>query len=338
MTRQSEQFVTLFDSGFLSIGLALYQSLVDHAGPFKLWVICMDEAAEEQLNRLALPELETIPVREVETPELLAVKPDRDRAEYCWTVTPFSAAAVFKRDSQVRRVTYVDADVCFFKDPRILLQELDASGGHVLITEHAYAPEYDQTATSGRFCVQFVTFDRSQAAQRVMHWWQQRCLEWCYRRVEDSRFGDQKYLDRWPALFGPDVHVLQATENTLAPWNVQHYALRGAYGVDPVMYHFHGLRLHDDGLVRLFQDYRIGHAGLMLYRMYLQTLGDAVSMLRRVGIEPSVQAPPDQIKSGQKPPERFAALRRLKRKLVPPKLAPERRTRIVYGKLKSKHI
>lgn len=331
--RATEHFVTLFDSGFLPIGLTLYHSLAQQATPFKLWVICMDEAVERQLRMLDCPDLQIIPLRELETAELLAVKPTRDRAEYCWTLTPFSPQAVFDRDDSVRRVTYVDADVFFFNDPQILLQELVDSGKHVLITEHAYAPEYDHTVASGRFCVQFVTFDRSPDARRVMHWWQQRCLEWCYRRAEDGKFGDQKYLDHWPSLFGPDVHILQATNQTLAPWNVRYVAKLAAGEIDPVMYHFHGLRLHSGGVVRLVEGYRIGHAGLMLYRRYLQALSRSIQQLEEHGITIAAQDPPGRPKSLPQPPERFAALRRLKRRIFPPKLAPEPRMRVVFAKL-----
>ena len=219
-----EHFVTLFDASFLPIGLALYGSLKEHARPFRLWVLAIDEEAERHLVRLALPDVTVIPLREFETPALLAVKPGRTRAEYCWTMTPFTCQAVFDRDPSAMRATYVDADVFFFRDPRVLLKELDDSHKHVLITEHAYAPEYDRSHDSGRFCVQFLTFDRSQAAGEVMRWWQERCVEWCFARYEDGKFGDQVYLDQWPALFGDRVHIVRQVEKTLAPWNVRHFS------------------------------------------------------------------------------------------------------------------
>jgi hypothetical protein len=70
----------------------------------------------------------------------------------------------------------------------------------VLITDHGYAPEYDQSATSGQYCVQFMTFERD-GGEPVRRWWEERCIEWCYARFEDGKFGDQKYLDDWPYRF-----------------------------------------------------------------------------------------------------------------------------------------
>jgi hypothetical protein len=118
-----EHFCTLFDHKFLPMGMSLHQSLMTHAQPFHLWIVCMDELVEEQLKILALPQVSLIPLQEIETPELLAVKPERSRGEYCWTMTPFAFTAVFERQPNIERVTYLDADLYFFRNPQILLKE-----------------------------------------------------------------------------------------------------------------------------------------------------------------------------------------------------------------------
>lgn len=301
-----EHFVTLFDESFLAIGLALYHSLCEQAKPFRLWVICMDEAAEQHLALLALPDLSIVPIREIETPKLLAVKPGRSRGEYCWTVTPFSFDAVLDREQQATRVTYLDSDVFFFSDPRVLLSELDESGRDVLITEHAYAPEYDRSHDSGRFCVQFLTARRSEPARRVLDWWQQRCLEWCFARYEAGKFGDQVYLDQWPQLFGDNVHIVRQVEKTLAPWNVRHFSETAGAPLDPVMYHFHGFRLLGPRRARLYNFYRIGAEGMRFYNRYLTAISTSLETMRTAGIEPTFQ---------RIPAERFARLHRTLRRL-----------------------
>lgn len=304
-----EHFVTLFDDSFLPIGLAQYQSLAEHAAPFHLWVATIDDAAEQHLQQLALPNLSVIPLRDIETPELLEVKPGRTRGEYCWTITPFVCEAVFQREPTAQRVTYLDSDVWFLADPRILLSELEHSRKHVLITEHAFAPEYDRSHDSGRFCVQFLTFDRTAAATRVMEWWQERCLEWCFARYEDGKFGDQAYLNRWPDLFGKELRILEQTDKTLAPWNVRYFAHKHAWeGANwkPVLFHFHGFRLLGPESARLYRFYNVGSYGDGIYNRYLRAVGAALSQLRKAGIETPYHT---------LPPERFGAWHRLMRKL-----------------------
>lgn len=280
----TEHFCTLFDSNYLPQGLALYQSLITHAYDFHLWVVCMDELVEQQLQQLSLPWVTILPLSQVETGELLAIKPQRTRGEYCWTLTPFTFQAVFDRAPTVERVTYLDADLYFFENPSILLEEL-AEDRHVLFTEHAYAPEYDQSQISGRFCVQFLTFRRTEKAARIMKWWQDRCLEWCFNRVEDGKFGDQKYLDVWTELFGQDVQIVQQVEKTLAPWNVRFFEQKLGGNLTPVFYHFHGLKIVSPHQIQLYSRYKIGKQGLQLYEIYLQAIHTSLQQIQ------SIQAP-----------------------------------------------
>jgi hypothetical protein len=256
---------------------------MSHAQPFQLWVLCIDEQVEKHLQQLALPHVKLIPLREVETAALLAVKPTRTRGEYCWTLTPFTFQAVFDRDPSVDQITYLDADLFFFSSPQILLRELDADK-HVLFTEHAYAPEYDQTETSGRFCVQFLTFRRTEEAARVMRWWQDRCVEWCFSRCEGGKFGDQRYLDYWPKLFGNDVQIVRQVEKTLAPWNVYYFDQKQKGNLTPVFYHFHGVKIVNSDQIQLYLKYRISQQGMRLYEAYIAAIHMSVQRLQAIEV------------------------------------------------------
>jgi hypothetical protein len=273
-----EHYVTLFDGLFLPQGLALHASLERHAGSYTLWVLCVDDCAHDVLSRLALPNVRLLRLADWETPELLQVKPGRTRGEYCWTLTPFAPRFVFDADTSVQRVTYLDADVWLCATPGLLFREFDGSGKSVQITEHAYAPEHDQTATSGRFCVQFITFNR-QSGELVRRWWADRCIEWCFARVEPGRFGDQMYLDDWPSRFADQVHVLQNKSLLQAPWNATRFAPSEA-----AAYHFHGLRLAAGGHVLLTENYQLPAATIRThYEPYVKALASAVHRLRTVG-------------------------------------------------------
>lgn len=197
----------------------------------------MDDEVHSILSRLQLPQVRLLRLSDWETPELLAVKPGRSRGEYCWTLTPFCIRFVFESAHHACRVTYIDADTWFRASPRPIFEELDQSGRGVLITEHAYAPEYDQSDSSGRFCVQFMCFVRD-SGESVRAWWEARCLEWCFARHEDGKFGDQKYLEEWPELFADMVHVLRNQALTMGPWNATRFPYSAA-----VFWHFHGVRL-----------------------------------------------------------------------------------------------
>lgn len=246
----------------------------------ELFVVAMDTQVEKLIESLQWEGLKTIPLRAVEAefPRLLKAKADRSVGEYCWTLSSFTFAAVFSADKEVEAVTYLDADLYFFSSPLTFLNEFERSKKNVFITEHAYDPQYDQSATSGRFCVQYITFRKTPGGLKVLNWWQERCLEWCYARHEDGKFGDQKYLDVWPEIFGEDVHICQQPEKTLAPWNVKFYEKRG--GLAPVFYHFHSFRFVSPSRVRLFCSYRIYGEPIQFYKIYLRELRELIVLLK----------------------------------------------------------
>lgn len=282
-----EHYVTLFDSLFLPQGLALHASMQRHIKNHTLWILCVDDEAHRALTQLSLPNVRLLQLSQLETKDLLRVKPGRSKGEYCWTLTPFAPRFVFEADPNVSRVTYIDADIWFRKDPAPIFEEFENSGKAVLITDHAYAPEYDQSATSGQYCVQFVTFERVEG-EEVRDWWEQRCIEWCYAHFEDGKFGDQKYLDVWPTLFKNKVHVLMNKELCLAPWN----ASRFPYG-NAVIYHFHGLRITGPSSVHI-GFYKIPKATFnSVYLTYFQDFKISNSILSGIGFSIKTQKKKD---------------------------------------------
>ena len=128
-----EHFVTLFDSRFLLLGLTLHASLQKVAPDSHLWVICIDELVDEQIKKLNLENISTIPLWTIETDELKKVKPTRTVGEYCWTLTPFAPKAVFDMAPDAERVTYLDSDLFFFSNPDKFFYEFESSKKHVLI-------------------------------------------------------------------------------------------------------------------------------------------------------------------------------------------------------------
>ena len=144
-----ENFVTLFNNIFLPQGLALHLSMERHMHNYLLWILCVDDETYNVMKKLDLPNIRLLKLSNLETKELLSVKSERSIAEYCWTLSSFAPRYVFEADKSVKRVTYVDADLWFIKQPRSIFDEFERSGKQVLITEHAYAPKYDQSEKFG---------------------------------------------------------------------------------------------------------------------------------------------------------------------------------------------
>jgi hypothetical protein len=214
-------FCTLFDSNYFTRGIALYKSLSNQNINFHLYVFAFDDKCYLNLKNLQLHNLTVISLSEFEDNDLLKVKSERTKAEYCWTSTP-STILYCINNFKIDNCTYLDADLFFYNSPLSLYEEIHNAS--IAITKHNYTLKYDQSKTSGIYCVQFVYFKNDNNGLKALNWWRNSCLEWCYARLENGKFGDQKYLDDWTSRF-ENVHVIKNPAAGLAPWNVQQFEI-----------------------------------------------------------------------------------------------------------------
>lgn len=286
-------YCTYFDRNFLPQGLALYRSLERHDAEFTLSVLCFDVETYEVLTRLELPAMRLISLADFECGDdaLVATKDGRTRVEYYWTCTPSLPLYLFRTQPEIDVLAYVDADLYFFSDPQRIYDEFADSS--TLIIEHRYTEELSYLAEhSGIYNVGFMLFRRDMWGLGVLQWWRSRCIEWCYARVEDGRFGDQKYLDDWPLRF-ENVSVLQNVGAGLAPWNIHKYALECSQGRvlvsgEPlVFFHFHSFRRFARSLYRpALSAYKVTPNQLhMLFDPYVGQLDELDRMLKAAGFE-----------------------------------------------------
>ena len=270
-------YCTLFDSNFLTRGLAMYESLKIHSDTFHLYVFAFDLKSYDLLTKLKLEKVTIISLKEFEDEELLKIKKDRSVAEYCWTCTP-SIIKYSIEKYNLTNCTYLDADLYFFSNPSLLIEEMQDNS--VLITEHRYSPKYDQSDASGIYCVQFMTFKNDLNGMKALNWWRAACIDWCYAKVEDGKFGDQKYLDDWTVRF-KGVHVLKNLGGGVAPWNIQQYNLLNKQ-FELVFYHFHDLRFLKSNKVDLGV-YELSNNDIkILYVPYIQHHEDIVNKLKHI--------------------------------------------------------
>lgn len=244
-----DHFCTYFDRNYLAQGLTLYRSLMDHSGPFTLWVLCFDDAAHEVLSGLNLANLRPVSLLEFEEGDdaLLNAKRNRGLVEYFFTCTPSWLLFLLNRHPELERITYLDADLMFYAAPSPVFEELGDRS--ILIVGHRFPEKLRHLESSfGIYNVGLLAFRNDPIGRGCLRWWRDRCLEWCFDRPEKGRFADQKYLDDWPARF-ERVVVLRNKGAGLAPWNHMNYRVRFQDGEirvdgDPlIFYHFQGVRI-----------------------------------------------------------------------------------------------
>jgi lipopolysaccharide biosynthesis glycosyltransferase len=204
-------FCTYFDKNYLDKGLALYHSLSVHCQPFKLWILCLDDEVYRKLNGMKLPSVTLISIAgfEWEDTKLAEAKKNRSLIEYYFTCTPSLILKVMETNREIDILTYLDADLYFFSSIEPLYKEM--VGYSILIVEHRFPPHLHHLEKYGIYNVGLLSFRNDRNAMVCLQWWRDRCLEWCYDRLEDGKFADQKYLNDWLERFSL-VRVLKGLE------------------------------------------------------------------------------------------------------------------------------
>lgn len=247
MTDRHRYFCTYLDHRYIPRFLLLYDSLVRHCPTAELWVLCFDDECLHRLTAMHAPRARLIRMSDFEArnPDVAAVKRSRSVVEYYFTCTPALPLYVLRESPWIDLITYVDADLFFFSDLEPLFDELGS--GSIAIVAHRFPARLQHLENHGKYNVGILTFRQDAQGLACLHWWRERCLEWCYDYLEGGKYADQKYLDEWPEIFS-GVVVLRHKGINVAPWNVGNSVIskRGGRiyvdGQPLVCFHFHGIK------------------------------------------------------------------------------------------------
>jgi hypothetical protein len=284
-------------------GLAMYRSLVEHATPFTLYVLCFDDFTYNALQKLNRPDLVPISQADFEAGDLplAAAKKNRSRVEYFFTCSPSFCLYLMRRYPAIDVLSYVDADLFFRSSLDPMFAELGMKS--VLIIGHRFPERLKHLEQTGVFNVGFLMFRNDSHGLECLQVWREQCLEWCYDRIENGRYADQKYLDAWPDRLGTQLVVLQHKGANVAPWNWMNYHINydaGRVQIDGqvmVFYHFAGMKILNRWLCNPgLSHYGGGSLSLRrhIYRPYLRALRETRSWLRRIdsSIDPGFEFQP----------------------------------------------
>jgi len=269
-------FCTIFDSAYFAKGLALYHSL-SKVCDFHLYIFSPDEICISAIMKKNFSNVTIIPFNCVETKELLAVKESRTVGEYYWTIKATCIKHLFDT-LKLNFVTYIDTDSFFYSSPKPLFDELENNS--VLIIPHNFSPKYFKEMKNGIYNAGFISFRNDKPGLKALDWWNEKCIEWCFSKKEDGKFGDQMYLNELAEFEG--VHTLKH-RGALANWNVQQYNFRKTKDsiigkaksneeFDVVFYHFHYLKFLNSNEVELGRKFLSDEVFTLFYKPYIEFL------------------------------------------------------------------
>ena len=282
-------YCTYFDRNYLVKALALIESLnANEKTPFHLFAVCQDELTRIVLEKLSPPNVSAIPMHEIEggDVELLAAKQNRSLVEYYWTTTPTIILRLLETYPEIDSLTYLDADLFFFSSPDPIFAEFQDHS--VLIHEHRFSPSMNHLEPFGKYNVGLLCFRKDRKGYQVLKWWRERCIEWCYMRFEDGKYGDQLYLNAFPTRFS-GVKVIEHVGAGVAPWNHEQYEYDTGdagnvlvNGRPVIFYHFHGLIFaHPELIIPAVHHHPLTGEILRLFHLpYIHSLDRGIEAVR----------------------------------------------------------
>lgn len=242
-------FCTLFDSNYISKGLALYLSIERYTQDFTMYVMAMDQKCQHMLSKMAFAKIVVDCIENITDPKLTEAKNNRSRAEFCWTCGPY-VTDFFLHKYNLPSIAYLDSDLMFYSSPLVILNELSSKNASV-----GLAPHFTKYPVFGNYCVQYVYFKNDINGRECLRWWRDECLKWCYSRVENGKYGDQKYLDYFAKRYN---HVCEIENRGvgIAYWNMDSCDFKDGYTIykgkkwPSVFFHYSGINVHvNDGVM-----------------------------------------------------------------------------------------
>lgn len=211
-------YCTLSDKNFLAKGLALYKSLRQHSSEeFELRYLCLDHESFTKIESLKLPGLipQALSAVEEERHELKDARANRPYNEYCWTLASYYMDYLLSMEGW-DGLGYIDSDIIFYGDPKILYDELGDGSAGIIAHRHNAVGDRD-----GAYNVGFIHFQNDETGKACLRWWADAVLNQKFPELRTC--GDQKYLEQFIPLFGGRIRVLDKTFAHGAPWNYRLY-------------------------------------------------------------------------------------------------------------------
>jgi hypothetical protein len=225
-----KHLVALSDQKYLPYGLALIESLqITSRVPWTLHYYCIDSATYQALVRLAIPNVhpyspQTLTFAPLSRPSSVEVRlsalREQNFQEFCWTVASVFTHYVMTSTPGCDSVTYIDSDICFYKDIGRLFSKFGDK--HCGIFRHRHF-DLDKDYVEGHYNVGVVYFRNSTLGRRLLSWWMNAVLT--RTPAKYATCGDQKFLEFFPTICAPSELYVDEGIGHGASWQWEIYDL-----------------------------------------------------------------------------------------------------------------
>ncbi|MCK9478222.1 MAG: hypothetical protein M0R40_01800 [Firmicutes bacterium] len=268
--------------------VAFVMSVHEVLDNFLIYVLCVDDDSFNLLNKIQFNNVRLVHLCSFNDKRLLSLKNERALNEYCWTLKPFFIYHLIKKNNFIERITYVDSDLFFWRNPeKIFLNQPDSSillsKGNLVIPFLEKEIIQKLQELMGLYNSGFISFKNDKIGRSCIKWWKEKCLNSCINTPQEGQFGDQKYLDDIPALF-KNTEVIKTPGVNIGHWNNLGHEFcltEGKITVDGdelICYHFSGFRIvNKDTIITIHEIGRVDTP--FFYQIYKEILKKIINMV-----------------------------------------------------------
>ncbi len=277
-------YCTIVSIETLAKGLLLYNSLLKHDKDFCLFFICIQDSLKPILEKIAGKKIKIHCFSEIEKedPEFAKTRDARSEKEYAWTAKAPIILYLLKVYRRIKHIAYIDADTYFLSNPKPIFDEFKKYS--VLLTRERFFIEdnFERYKLNGCYNGGFLAFKRDKYAIECLKWFKEKCLDWCYNKLTNGLYGDQKYLDEIPERF-KNVGISKNMGVNVTAWYAHASVLEEAKNklflndFPIVFYHFSGLIIHNESEFDLCMYINLSDKLVqMVYLPYVKQLHDKI--------------------------------------------------------------
>ncbi len=213
---------TIISPNYLAFARVLARSYLEHHPGQRFFVLLVADLADVSL--FAGEIFEPVALTEIGLADLRGEAMKFDILELNTNVKPAFLQHLF-RTHGLEQLIYLDPDICVYSPLEPVFASL-AGGATVVLTPHLtspldddYQPSEQDHLYNGTYNLGFVAFRRCAAADRMLAWWNERCLALGFSEGRTGLFVDQKWMNLAPGLF-EGVAILRDAGCNMAYWNL----------------------------------------------------------------------------------------------------------------------